>query len=166
VSVLEWKFWEKFWIQLMNSWGFDLVNHTCGGDGLTYGNQTSFKKGNIPWNCDKANEFICEMCGKKFTASPNTNRKFCSQKCTSKYKSNNPNSGTFKKGNIPWNKGLNIDISNRSKCVAQYDIDGNFIDKYQNCRVASEKYNCDSETIRNCCNNKTKTAKGYIWKYY
>ena len=33
----------------MRQWGFNLVNHTDGGDGTTNGNQTSFKKGHKSW---------------------------------------------------------------------------------------------------------------------
>jgi predicted GIY-YIG superfamily endonuclease len=50
VTESEWKYWEKFWIEQFRQWGFNLVNHTSGGDGLTTGNQTSFKKGREPWN--------------------------------------------------------------------------------------------------------------------
>ncbi len=46
----DWKFWEKYWISQFKVWGFTLCNHTLGGDGLETGNQTSFKKGQIPWN--------------------------------------------------------------------------------------------------------------------
>ena len=54
INESEWKYWEKFWIEQFRQWGFDLVNHTSGGDGLTVGNQTSFKKGSIPWNKGKS----------------------------------------------------------------------------------------------------------------
>lgn len=165
VPINEWKFWEKFWIQMMIVWGFDLVNHTCGGDGLTYGNQTSFKKGSVPWNYGMGNKTACEICGKIFYSWISAKRKFCSKKCQGKYYESNPNSGTFKIGSNPWNKGLNMGISKRSKIVLQYDKQGNFIAEYNNCRIASEKYNCDSETIRNCCNGKSKSGKGYVWKY-
>lgn len=50
VPTEEWKFWEQYWICQLKAWGFSLVNHTHGGEGLTNGNQTSFKKGTIPWN--------------------------------------------------------------------------------------------------------------------
>jgi hypothetical protein len=46
VPIDEWVFWEKYWISQMKLWGFDLVNNTLGGDGCTFGNNTSFKKGN------------------------------------------------------------------------------------------------------------------------
>lgn len=46
VPIDEWVKWERYWIQQFKCWGFELVNHTAGGDGLTYGNQTSFRPGN------------------------------------------------------------------------------------------------------------------------
>ena len=45
VPIDEWVFWETYWISQMKTWGFDLINYTNGGDGCTFGNQTSFKKG-------------------------------------------------------------------------------------------------------------------------
>ena len=45
VPINEWIFWETYWISQFKTWGFDLINYTNGGDGCTFGNQTSFKKG-------------------------------------------------------------------------------------------------------------------------
>ena len=45
VPIEEWVFWETYWISQMKTWGFDLINYTNGGDGCTFSNQTSFKKG-------------------------------------------------------------------------------------------------------------------------
>lgn len=45
VLVSEWHYWEKFWISYYKSIGCRLTNVTYGGDGLSYGNKTSFKKG-------------------------------------------------------------------------------------------------------------------------
>ncbi len=50
VPKSEWVYWEKFYISLFKTWGFSLVNYTEGGDGSTFGNSGSFKKGNIPHN--------------------------------------------------------------------------------------------------------------------
>lgn len=52
VSISEWKYWESFWIGYYKYLGFKLLNYTLGGDGSTFGNKTSFKKGLIPWNTD------------------------------------------------------------------------------------------------------------------
>jgi predicted nucleic acid-binding Zn ribbon protein len=79
----EWKFWEKYWIEQFKQWGFNLVNGTSGGDGLTSGNKTSFKKGNKPWNTGTANTKKCEVCGTDFKVYPSQahKRKACSHKC-------------------------------------------------------------------------------------
>ena len=45
VDIEDWIFWETYWISQMKQWGFNLVNYTDGGDGCTFANQTSFKKG-------------------------------------------------------------------------------------------------------------------------
>jgi hypothetical protein len=45
VPIDEWIFWETYWIAQFKAWGFDLINYTSGGDGCTFANQTSFKKG-------------------------------------------------------------------------------------------------------------------------
>lgn len=49
VPINEWVYWETYWISQMKTWGFDLINYTNGGDGCTFGNQTSFKKGHKIW---------------------------------------------------------------------------------------------------------------------
>lgn len=50
VPIKDWVFWETYWISQFKTWGFDLINYTHGGDGATFANQTSFKKGHIPYN--------------------------------------------------------------------------------------------------------------------
>ncbi len=35
----DWEFWEKHYISLYKSWGFDLVNGTIGGDGIDKGHK-------------------------------------------------------------------------------------------------------------------------------
>lgn len=49
VPINEWTYWETYWIAQMKAWGFDLLNYTLGGDGATFANQTSFKKGHKSW---------------------------------------------------------------------------------------------------------------------
>jgi len=64
VPIEDWVFWETYWISQMKAWGFELINYTNGGDGCTFGNQTSFKKGDggkkvVGYNdkCEKVYEF-------------------------------------------------------------------------------------------------------------
>jgi hypothetical protein len=49
VPIDKWIFWETYWISQFKTWGFELINYTNGGDGCTFGNQTSFKKEHQLW---------------------------------------------------------------------------------------------------------------------
>ena len=53
VPIKEWQFWERYWIEQFRQWGFHLTNYMGGGQGTTFANQTSFKKGHVPWNKGK-----------------------------------------------------------------------------------------------------------------
>lgn len=39
VNIFEWEFWERHYISLYKSWGFDLTNLTIGGDGISKGHK-------------------------------------------------------------------------------------------------------------------------------
>lgn len=45
VPLNNWQFWEQYWYYQLLSWGYKLLNYTTCGEGLTFGNQTSFKLG-------------------------------------------------------------------------------------------------------------------------
>lgn len=92
VPIEEWIFWETYWISQMKTWGFELINYTNGGDGCTFGNQTSFKKGqggkkvvgyNI--NYEKVYEFdTAEDATKYFNVHKSNIPCCCSFKCKNK----------------------------------------------------------------------------------
>ncbi len=48
--------------------------------------------------------------------------------------------------------------------VSQYDLDDNFIKEYSSMQEAHNVTNVSLGDISKCCNNKRKTAGGYIWK--
>lgn len=54
-------------------------------------------------------------------------------------------------------------IENMSKPVAQFDIEGNFINKYPSIQEAQKKLGCGH--IWDCINGKRKTANGFQWRY-
>ena len=111
----EWKYWEKWWIMYFKSIGADLINKTFGGDGLTFGNQTSFRKGHKPKftganfteeQRDKVRKFmserpVLEETRKKLSKA--NKGKICkphTEKTIEKIKHT-----FFKKGHIPWCTG-------------------------------------------------------------
>lgn len=49
--------------------------------------------------------------------------------------------------------------------VLQYDLNGNFIRKWNNLREITKNTKYKKSNIQYCCKGKQKTAYGYIWKY-
>lgn len=51
------------------------------------------------------------------------------------------------------------------KPIKQYDLKGNYINTFDSASEASRNLNINRNHINSCCNNKRKTAGGYIWKF-
>ena len=49
--------------------------------------------------------------------------------------------------------------------VLQYDLDGNFIESFYSLNYASESTGIHEATIGGCCNGRTMSTHGYIFKY-
>ena len=49
--------------------------------------------------------------------------------------------------------------------VCQFDLNGNFIKEYNTIHNASCCTNISTGNIISCCNNYTKKAGGFIWRY-
>lgn len=129
VSKNEWRYWEKFYISLFKTWGFSLLNYTEGGDGVTFGNSGSWKKGNIPHNKGKE----------------------CSKETKQKIK----------------DKLIGRSNINSYKAIIQYDLNYNVIKKYKCIKDAvgeSNGYFITSK-ISACCSGKRNHHRNYIWKY-
>lgn len=55
-----------------------------------------------------------------------------------------------------------LNTSGKPVVVSQYDLNGNFVKKYNSIKEAEKEVGVQS--IRNCLSGKSKTAGGYIWK--
>lgn len=60
---------------------------------------------------------------------------------------------------------LNGHENPNAKPVDQYDLDGNFIRHWKCIKYASEELKIHQSKISMVCNNHSKTAGGYIWKF-
>lgn len=181
-----WKFWEKYWIQQFKAWGFSLTNATLGGDGLEVGNQTSFKKGQIPWNKNTAYKKTCCICTKQFASCLSANKVTCSKLCKKEYRKNNQSNTIFKPGAIAWNKGKTgysttkkgqkvsdatkeklrvIAIGNtyRRKQVKQYTKNMELLNTFES--VTQAKQLTGIKAIGNVLSGRCKTAGGFIWQF-
>jgi hypothetical protein len=51
------------------------------------------------------------------------------------------------------------------KPINQYDLQGNFIKKWDSATDIANNWNVSSSSISQCCKGKLKTAHKFIWKY-
>jgi hypothetical protein len=182
----DWKFWERYWIQQFKVWGFSLTNATLGGEGLEIQNQTSFKKGSVPWNRDTGFTKPCEVCGTVLRTIPSKPKATCSLFCEKIYRKTHKSSTTFKIGATAWNKGKTgysttkkgqkvsdatkeklraIAIGNtyRRKQVKQYSKDMKLLNTFES--VTQAKQLTGIKAIDNVLNGRHKTAGGFIWQF-
>jgi len=193
VPIDEWKFWEKYWISQMKTWGFNLINYTSGGDGCTFSNRTSFKKGQ---NSKKVigfnNNYIKIFEFSSATAASlyfNINRRSISANCNLKNRSK-----TIKDiawfysdyvNSIPFFEIKNLiddrfnkeyktnsgsfkkgQISIRSKKVLMFDLDWNFIRSFESAKEAGTYLGLTGGAIQYACTkSKNNLCKKYKWKY-
>ena len=177
VPINEWIFWETYWISQIKAWGFILTNNTIGGDGCTFGNQTSFKKGYVPINkgiplTQEAKDKLRKLnLGKKQTQETkekrNTKLKGRKVKNLDQLLKNGEKT-RFKKGQVPWNKdiiGHKLGGKKKAKPVQQFDLNNNLIAEFLSYSDAAKYTGISGETIRRCCNGKYLKSGGYVWKY-
>jgi hypothetical protein len=148
------------------------------------GNQTTFKKGLIPWN--KGMKLIrkinCNYCGEEFTAKKKRTR-YCTLSCAAK-----DNTG-FKKGQIPWSKGGGYTTSKKgqsvpeevrrkisetlkgrfnmgnSKPILQINkISDEIINEFPSAAEAARQTGISHSSILNTFCGYSKTAGGYKWR--
>ena len=195
VPIDEWQYWEKFYISLFKCWGFNLLNYTSGGDGATFANKGTWKKGNVPHNKGiPHSEEVKNKIREKLTGVSNVN----SYKPIIQYDINfnmikryrcirdavNESNGYFIESKISncltgkrrhhrnyiwkYDNGENLakyEILPIEKGVIQYGKDLIEVNRFPSINSASRDTGILSTNICACCKGKVKTAGGYIWKY-
>lgn len=181
----EWEFWEKHYVSLFRSWGFNLVNGNEGGGGPSYHTEeTKLKMRGL-----KHLGTSRKLKGRK---RPDVSLKFKGKKCSEEHKRNislgkkghecykdpkrakkiiKSNKKHYKK-----NSDRNQKISNkligrkaewmkfRNKPIIQYSKKGIFIREWISASEAGKFLNKSSSSISECCNGKRKSSYGFIWK--
>jgi hypothetical protein len=196
VPKSEWVYWEKFYISLFKTWGFSLVNYTEGGDGSTFGNSGSFKKGDIPHNKGvPCSEETKQKIKDKLTGRSNTNsykpiiQYDLEYNLLKRYKcvkdAIDESGGYFSAGKISncltgkrkhhrgflwkYDDGSDLnkfDVIFLKKQVIQFDKSLRELKRYSSIKIAELETNIHATNICACCKGKVKTAGGYIWKYF
>jgi hypothetical protein len=164
VPIQEWVFWETYWISQFKTWGFDLINYTEGGDGSTFGNQTSFKKGQKPWNIGLGNFKKCPVCLKEFSSPKSSTQVTCSIDCSKGVKKCSTTS--FYEGHKPWNKGLVGKKIKPNKNVYQFNKEKTImLKKWNTAKEAGDTLNINIEGIGQCARGTAKSCGGFYWNY-
>jgi len=196
VPKSEWVYWEKFYMSLFKTWGFSLVNYTEGGDGSTFGNSGSFKKGDIPHNKGvPCSEETKQKIKDKLTGRSNTNsykpiiQYDLEYNLLKRYKcvkdAIDESGGYFSAGKISncltgkrkhhrgflwkYDDGSDLnkfDVIFLKKQVIQFDKSLRELKRYSSIKIAELETNIHATNICACCKGKVKTAGGYIWKYF
>lgn len=193
VSIDEWQYWEIYWISQMKQWGFDLVNYTNGGDGCSFANQTSFKKGEggksvVGYNelGEKCFEFRTATEASKYLKVNKSNIPCaCKPDCRSKtvkgyawfyeedlIKLNSDDIISEIKKKFTKVKLLNSgnfkkgQEGTRSKVVEMYDLNWNFIKEFKSAKEAGEHIGVTGGAIQHACiKSKKSQCKNYKFKY-
>jgi len=175
VPIEEWVFWESYWVSQFKTWGFNLTNNTNGGNGCTFANKTSFKKGSKPWN--KGTKGLMETNSgsfKKGYKQSDEVKKKKSKIMKGRMPSNidtlldNGKKSRFKKGYEPWNKGKKghkLGGKKKAKVVQQIDENNKVIKEFSGCREAADALGVSYTTINKCCRGIVETFRGFKWKY-
>lgn len=190
VPINEWIFWETYWISQMKAWGFDLINYTLGGDGCTFGNQTSFKKGQggkkvvgYNSNYEKVYEFDSMRQAEEFLKTRSMwgvligKRKTCKGlswfyedeiKQLVEYEIKKLVKTKFVKEKTKPNSGTFIKGQKglNNKKVNMYDLNWNYIKTFESAKKAGEFVGVTGGAIQFAClKSKTNKSKNYKWKY-
>lgn len=57
------------------------------------------------------------------------------------------------------------DANKSSKPIVQYDLNGNFVKRWECQSDAARFYKCDTSRLVNCAKGREPSAKGFIWRY-
>lgn len=147
VPTNEWKFWEEHYIWLFKSWGFELENKSLKGRGcVTHKVSIQARLKISQTHKGKLKPFSKE------------------------HKENHKNA--YKNRQVTWGNNISNGLKGRKNTwggggkkgssVLQYDLDGNFIKKWNSVGEPSKFYNC---YVSGVLNGKQKQAGGFVWKY-
>ena len=183
VQIDKWKDYEKMYIKKYINEGCDLMNYTEGGDGCTFGNKTSFKKGDgakkivmldKEGNHIKTFNMIIEAAdflnlNSGTIANVLNKKRKKTRNCSFLYEDEYTNmSDVDLKNHIKWLKPKKLTANKTSYKevkIYQYDLNGNFIRDWNSLAEASKTLDINKSAICNCAKGRTKSSGEFFWSY-
>jgi len=172
VDKNEWQFWEKYYISLYRSWGFDLKNGTVGGDGgcRPHSEETKVKIRAIralQVNTRKGvpcSEETKELLRQARRFQKNTNKGMRHTKQTIRLiREKRLAQPCPRKGCKMSDETKDVLRKANNRAVCQYTKDGVFIKEWESVKKAREAVR-DSH-ISDVANGKRGSAGGFLWKF-
>lgn len=153
----DWEPLETYWIEQFKAWGFEIVNvRKKGGMGPEFLSEEARSK--------KSKAMIGKAHSKETCLK--IKQALQGKKRDKKIGEKISNS---KKG-----KSINLIVTSQHKNklkeiksipITQYDLQGNFIKEWDSTQEAAFFYNVQKGHICNALNGRSKSSKGFIWKY-
>ncbi len=150
-EVVDWRFWESYWIYQFKAWGYKLTNKNNGGGGCEKG---------TPKHTLESRKKIGEPRKGKSLSIETRLKQSISNTGISRNKGN-----SYAKGYKRTLESIKNIIEKRKKPIYQLDKQDNIIKEWPSIKEASQTLNVQSSDINNCCRGKNKTAGGYKFKY-
>lgn len=180
VPINEWVFWERHYISLFKSWGFNLINQNEGGGGPTKYTEESKNKMKLSWTLERR-EKISNLSSLP-KSDEHKKRIGLSLKNKKRSKEVGINISLSKKGKSSPRKGkilkdstkLKMSISKKKlinlnkhflKPIDQFELCGKYVKSWDSPKEAGFFFKIDSVNIRAAARGKQKTAGGFKWKY-
>ena len=164
-EVEDWKFWESYWIEQFQQWGFILENKNNGGGGPSSYTEEQRKKMRKPRK-DGTGEKISK------TLKERNHSQYYTKEV--RQKMSTPQKGKPKLFTEEHIRNISkANLESKGKIVECYTLNGDFIKDFSCLREAKvwllkensiSSPNVDKQ-IKDCCNGRQKTCHGYKWKY-
>lgn len=152
---------ETYWIYQFKCWGFNLTNHTTGGEGGYRIETPEEKERRREKFRGEKNPFYgrhhSEETKKKISEASRGRKMPLSHIESCKKRMEN-----FK----PSEKAISNMIARTKKAVVQLDISGNFIKLWDTINGCERETYFRAPKIIACCKGRNKTHQGYKWMYY
>ena len=165
---------EIYWISQFKAWGFNLTNHTLGGDGL-YGFKHSIqarqKMSLVKLGKYSDKQYAALKTRKNVGMKNKQHSEFSKYKNSQSHLKGNLSENTIEKmrlgklGRTSLRKGRLFPGSGPTKLVYQYSIDNNLIRSWNSMTDIHKELGISISLVSGCCNGKRKTAGGYLWKF-
>jgi hypothetical protein len=158
VNPEEWKFWEKWYISLFQSWGFVLDNKNKGGGGVmshTKYSKQKISQSQIGKHVSKVSKIKMRNSALGRHHTPIQSAKL--SKSLKEYYSKNKGSFKGKKHTKETKKKL-------SKPIQSFDKNGNLVGDYSSLKLAGEAHNTHSGNIIKSMKRNGSLHK-LVWKY-